>query len=239
MGYLDGEYVINPTKTELETSKLNLVVAGTVASIEDLGLDGIAEGTTWRRAVVRVSTVLKGQAGAEAMIQFPGVGSPRWATVPRLVLDQQGVFILRRPSREPRMRKVKASGVWVALDPDDVHASSAQARIEGLVRMAALQTVVVPQPVSRRLAMPLRVVNVTPNVLSNETGATRTQHRGRRRQSAAHRDHRLHAGSGRLGVGADLHQHRRWRELATVVCLPGGNTTFDSSIRFAGQTGNL
>ena len=54
--------------------------------------------------------------------------------------DQQGVFLLRRPSREPRMRKVKASGVWVALDPNDVHASSALARIEGFVRMAALQT---------------------------------------------------------------------------------------------------
>lgn len=118
----------------------DLIVAGTVASIEELGLDGIAEGTTWRRAFVRVSTVLKGQAGAGTMIQFPGAGSPRWAAAPRLVLDQQGVFILRRPSREPRMRNVKASGVWVALDPNDVHASSALARIEGFVRMAALQT---------------------------------------------------------------------------------------------------
>ena len=118
----------------------DLIVAGTVASIEELGLDGIAEGTTWRRALVRVSTVLKGQAGAETMIQFPGAGSPRWAMAPRLVLDQQGVFILRRPAREPKMRKVKASGVWVALDPNDVHASSALARIEGFVRMAALQT---------------------------------------------------------------------------------------------------
>lgn len=118
----------------------DLIVAGTVVSIEELGLDGIAEGTTWRRALVRVSTVLKGQAGAEAMIQFPGAGSPRWATAPRLVVDQQGVFILRRPAREPKMRKVKASGVWLALDPNDVHASSALARIEGLVRMAALQT---------------------------------------------------------------------------------------------------
>jgi polyribonucleotide nucleotidyltransferase len=29
VGYVDGEFVLNPTKTELETSKLNLVVAGT------------------------------------------------------------------------------------------------------------------------------------------------------------------------------------------------------------------
>jgi len=29
VGYIDGEFVLNPTKTELESSKLNLVVAGT------------------------------------------------------------------------------------------------------------------------------------------------------------------------------------------------------------------
>src|SRR5467141_1859005 len=29
VGYLDGQYVLNPTKTELATSKLDLVVAGT------------------------------------------------------------------------------------------------------------------------------------------------------------------------------------------------------------------
>src|SRR5437764_5905162 len=33
VGYLDGEYVLNPTKTELETSKLNLVVAGTEEAV--------------------------------------------------------------------------------------------------------------------------------------------------------------------------------------------------------------
>jgi polyribonucleotide nucleotidyltransferase len=29
VGYVDGQYVLNPTKTELATSALNLVVAGT------------------------------------------------------------------------------------------------------------------------------------------------------------------------------------------------------------------
>ena len=33
VGYLDGEYILNPTKTELETSKLNLVVAGTQQAV--------------------------------------------------------------------------------------------------------------------------------------------------------------------------------------------------------------
>ena len=33
VGYIDGEYVLNPTKTELETSQLNLVVAGTAQAV--------------------------------------------------------------------------------------------------------------------------------------------------------------------------------------------------------------
>ncbi|HEX4780532.1 MAG TPA: polyribonucleotide nucleotidyltransferase [Usitatibacter sp.] len=33
VGYIDGEYILNPTKTELETSKLNLVVAGTEQAV--------------------------------------------------------------------------------------------------------------------------------------------------------------------------------------------------------------
>jgi hypothetical protein len=118
----------------------DLIVSGTVVSIEELGIDGIAEGTTWRRALTRVAVVLKGEAGAEIVIQFPGMGSPRWATVPRLVLDQPGVFILRRPSREPRLSKVRISGAWVALDPNDVHAPSSLARIEAFVRIAQLRT---------------------------------------------------------------------------------------------------
>jgi len=118
----------------------DLIVAGTVVSVEELGPDGIAEGTTWRRALVRIATVLKGEAGAEAAIQFPGIGSPRWAAAPRLVLEQQGVFILRRPTREPRLSRMKISGAWVALDPNDVHAPSSLARIEAFVRVAELRT---------------------------------------------------------------------------------------------------
>ena len=33
VGYIDGQYVINPTKTELETSQLDLVVAGTETAV--------------------------------------------------------------------------------------------------------------------------------------------------------------------------------------------------------------
>jgi hypothetical protein len=117
----------------------DLVVAGTVIDVEELGVDAIAEGTTWRRALVRVSVAIKGNAGADVVIQFPGAGSPRWALAPRLVLGEEGIWILRRPSREPRMRLVKADGAWTALDPNDAHALSSLPRIEALIRASDLK----------------------------------------------------------------------------------------------------
>src|SRR4029079_14025389 len=33
VGYADGQYILNPTKTQLTTSQLNLVVAGTEAAV--------------------------------------------------------------------------------------------------------------------------------------------------------------------------------------------------------------
>jgi hypothetical protein len=118
----------------------DLVVAGTVVDVEDLGVDSIAEGTTWLRATVRVSRVVKGEAGATVVIQFPGAGSPRWATAPRYVLGQEAIWILRRPSAEPKMRSIRASGAWVALDPDDVHTLSNLPRLEAFARTVTLRT---------------------------------------------------------------------------------------------------
>jgi hypothetical protein len=88
--------------------------------------------------------------------------------------------------------------------------------------------------------MPLRVVNVTPNVLSNETSgdtepsiAVDGANPQRIAITAFTPDP---AASGSAPIYTSTDGGVNW---ATVVCLPGGNTTFDSSIRFAGQSGNL
>jgi hypothetical protein len=123
----------------------DLVIAGHVIDIEDLGPDGIAEGTTWRRARVRPSTVVRGKAGVEEVIQFPGAGSPRWAAAPRLVAHQEGVWLLRKPSREARLRKVKIVEAWVALDPNDAFGISSLPRIEALLHSAQLASLRTPR----------------------------------------------------------------------------------------------
>lgn len=88
--------------------------------------------------------------------------------------------------------------------------------------------------------MPLRVVNVTPNVLSNDTNGDTEPSiavdgaNPQRIAITAFTPDPASSGSAPIYVSTDGGVN--W---ATVVCLPGGNTTFDSSIRFAGRVGTF
>ncbi|MBU3694364.1 MAG: polyribonucleotide nucleotidyltransferase [Rhodocyclaceae bacterium] len=77
VGYLDGEYVLNPSKTQLETSELNLVVAGTVDGVlmveseamqllEDVMLGAVVYGHEQMQAVINLINELADEAGKEA-----------------------------------------------------------------------------------------------------------------------------------------------------------------------------
>ena len=77
VGYLDGEYILNPTKTQLETSELNLVVAGTVDGVlmveseamqlpEDVMLGAVVYGHEQMQAVIHMINELADEAGKEA-----------------------------------------------------------------------------------------------------------------------------------------------------------------------------
>ena len=76
VGYLDGEYVLNPTKTELETSKLNLVVAGTEQAVlmveseamelpEDVMLGAVMFGHEQMQAAIRAINELADEGGKD------------------------------------------------------------------------------------------------------------------------------------------------------------------------------
>ena len=77
VGYLDGEYILNPTKTQLEASELNLVVAGTVDGVlmveseamqlpEDVMLGAVVYGHEQMQAVINLINELADEAGKEA-----------------------------------------------------------------------------------------------------------------------------------------------------------------------------
>jgi polyribonucleotide nucleotidyltransferase len=74
VGWLDGQYVLNPTKTELETSQLDLVVAGTEAAVlmveseakelhEDVMLGAVVFGHQQQQAVIDLIHSVVEEAG--------------------------------------------------------------------------------------------------------------------------------------------------------------------------------
>jgi len=76
VGYLDDEYVLNPTKTQLETSELDLVVAGTVDGVlmveseamqlpEDVMLGAVVYGHQQMQAVINLINEFAEEAGKE------------------------------------------------------------------------------------------------------------------------------------------------------------------------------
>src|SRR6187455_2321761 len=76
VGYLNGEYVLNPTKTELETSELNLVVAGTESAVlmveseaselsEEVMLGAVVFGHEQMRAAIDAINELADEGGKD------------------------------------------------------------------------------------------------------------------------------------------------------------------------------
>lgn len=74
VGYLEGEYVLNPTKTELATSHLDLIVAGTEAAVlmvesearelpEEVMLGAVVYGHQQQQAVIELIHSLVEEAG--------------------------------------------------------------------------------------------------------------------------------------------------------------------------------
>jgi polyribonucleotide nucleotidyltransferase len=76
VGYIDGQYILNPTKTELETSKLNLVVAGTETAVlmveseaselsEEVMLGAVMFGHEQMQAAIRAINELADEGGKD------------------------------------------------------------------------------------------------------------------------------------------------------------------------------
>jgi polyribonucleotide nucleotidyltransferase len=74
VGYANGQYLLNPTATELETSQLNLVVAGTERAVlmveseahelpEDIMLGAVVFGHEQMQAAIRIINELADEAG--------------------------------------------------------------------------------------------------------------------------------------------------------------------------------
>jgi polyribonucleotide nucleotidyltransferase len=84
VGYLNGQFVLNPTSTELKTSQLNLVVAGTSQAVlmveseaqelpEDVMLGAVVHGHQAMQAVIQMIQELADEAGRDEWDWHPPV----------------------------------------------------------------------------------------------------------------------------------------------------------------------
>src|SRR5687767_8969570 len=121
VGYLDGQYVLNPTATELKTSKLDLVVAGTEQAVlmveseakelpENVMLGAVVFGHEQMRAVIQLINALVEEAGAPLWDWKPAANDESLvARIAELAeKDLQAAFQLK----EKRPRSVAIDDIW-------------------------------------------------------------------------------------------------------------------------------
>ncbi|MEP7064369.1 MAG: polyribonucleotide nucleotidyltransferase, partial [Betaproteobacteria bacterium] len=137
VGYIDGQLVLNPTKTELATSSLNLVVAGTEAAVlmveseanelpEEVMLGAVVFGHQQQQAVIEL---------IHAMVEE--AGKPEWdwtattkdeATISKVAstaeADLRAAYQLRsKQARQQRLKEISAK-VTTECIPADANADA-------------------------------------------------------------------------------------------------------------------
>ncbi len=86
VGYANGKYILNPTATELKTSELNLVVAGTANAVlmveseamnlsEEVMLGAVMFGHREQQAAINAINELVAEAGAKKKIAWAGLAA--------------------------------------------------------------------------------------------------------------------------------------------------------------------
>ncbi|HXE75052.1 MAG TPA: polyribonucleotide nucleotidyltransferase [Candidatus Xenobia bacterium] len=122
VGYLNGQYVLNPTATELKSSLLDLVVAGTEQAVlmveseakelpEDVMLGAVVFGHQQMQPVIQLINELTEEAGAPLWDWAPPAKDPR--LIERLVelaeADLRQAYAIRqKQARSARLEEIRA-----------------------------------------------------------------------------------------------------------------------------------
>jgi polyribonucleotide nucleotidyltransferase len=123
VGYLDGQYVLNPTMSQLKESKLNLVVAGTEQGVmmvesealelpEDVMLGGVVHGHGEMQAAIQAIHELAEQAGRPAWEwQAPAKNESLIARVAELAEAslREAFSMKQKQARNTRLQEIRKS----------------------------------------------------------------------------------------------------------------------------------
>ena len=119
------------------------VVVGKVSSVrvapETLRPHPISEHYPyWREAIIEVESTLKGDpTRARIVVRFPGSDDVAFRSIPKLKVDQEGIWILRRdlrPGAPKALLEGKEIEAYMAQDPRDYQAKSQLKRIRQLIK---------------------------------------------------------------------------------------------------------
>jgi polyribonucleotide nucleotidyltransferase len=124
VGYVNGEYVINPTTTQLKESRLNLVVAGTEQGVmmvesealelpEDVMLGGVMHGHEQMQAAIQAILELAEQAGKPAWEWTPQPKNEALiARVGELEQEFREAFAIKqKQARNTRLNEIRKSAL--------------------------------------------------------------------------------------------------------------------------------
>ncbi len=132
VGYVDGQYVLNPTSTELRSSRLDLVVAGTAEAVlmvesqadclpEDVMLGAVMFGHEQMQTAIRTIQELKAQAGKPAWDWTPPATDAELRSAVAANAEaklEEAYQITEKQARHGRIAEVKAAAVAALAEGD-------------------------------------------------------------------------------------------------------------------------
>ncbi|MDC1097521.1 polyribonucleotide nucleotidyltransferase [Gammaproteobacteria bacterium] len=188
VGYIDGEYVLNPTASQLEASALNLVVAGTDSAV--LMVESEADQLTEEQML---GAVMFGHESAKAAINaidalVAEVGNPRWDWEAEAKDDalfekvsaavgsdiEDAYKIADKSDRQEAMAAVKQKAVSDLLsdDADDSEAESLKSAIKVLEKNTVRGRILANEPrIDGRDKETVRPITIETGVLPRTHGS--------------------------------------------------------------------
>ena len=187
VGFIDGNYVLNPTFAELEESYLDMVVAGTEQAVlmveseakelnEDLMLGAVLFGHQEMQAVINACKELKDKAGKEDWVITPDEESPRYyLELKEKYTDQiKNAFTIKLKSeRSEAISKIREDIVNSYSEVDDIQLGKVLGAFKNLEKDIVRQNILSNQPrIDGRDTDTVRPIFIETDVLPSTHGSS-------------------------------------------------------------------
>ena len=187
VGFIDGNYVLNPSFAELEESYLDMVVAGTEQAVlmveseakelnEDLMLGAVLFGHQEMQAVINACKELKDKAGKEDWVITPDEESPRYySELQEKYTDQiKNAFTIKLKSeRSEAISKIREDIVNSYSEADDIQLGKVLGAFKNLEKDIVRQNILSNQPrIDGRDTDTVRPIFIETDVLPSTHGSS-------------------------------------------------------------------